>query len=171
MLPVGKRSHLPLETGVLHIKDVASSVLKMFMMNLTLNAKKDHSMERQKLLIIDDIPENLQVLSRVLMDDYDVFTATSGKEALTAAKMHRPALIFLDVMMFGMENYEICTALKDDPGIRDIPVIFVTAKTDAESETRAFDVGPWISSTSRSIQRWYAVESDFTSSWNDGQLP
>ncbi|MDD2582075.1 MAG: diguanylate cyclase [Desulfuromonadaceae bacterium] len=98
-------------------------------------------MERQKLLVVDDIPENFQVLSNLFMDDYDVFTATSGKEALTAAKMHRPALILLDVMMFGMENYEICTALKDDPGTSDIPVIFVTATSDAESETRAFNVG------------------------------
>lgn len=98
-------------------------------------------MERQKLLIVDDMPENLQLLSRVFMNDYDVVAAASGEEALRAAKMHRPALILLAVMMSGMNGYEVCAALKDDPGSGDIPVIFITAKADAESETEALAAG------------------------------
>jgi len=104
-------------------------------------ARKDSNMERQKLLIVDDIPENLQGLACVLMDNYEVFAATNGNDALTAARIQMPDLILLDVMMPGMDGYEVFAGLKQDGGTSDIPVIFITAKTDAESETRALSAG------------------------------
>lgn len=98
-------------------------------------------MNRMKLLIVDDVPENLHGLSSVLMDEYEVFAATNGKDALTTAGMLRPDLILLDVLMPEMDGYEVHAALKQDVATRAIPVIFVTAKTDADNETRALSAG------------------------------
>lgn len=98
-------------------------------------------MERQKLVIVDDTPENLQVLYRALRDEYEIFSATNGRKALQLAGSQRPDLILLDVMMPEMDGYQVCALLKDDPFTRDIPVIFITAKTDADSETRALSAG------------------------------
>lgn len=98
-------------------------------------------MERQKLLLVDDTPENLQVLYRALRDEYEIFSATNGRKALQLAGSQRPDLILLDVMMPEMDGYQVCASLKDDPFTRDIPVIFITAKTDADSEMRALSAG------------------------------
>ncbi len=95
----------------------------------------------QKILIVDDIPENLTTLYHALRDDYDVYGATSGKDAIMMAQSRRPDLILLDIMMPEMDGYEVCTALHGDSETRDIPVIFITARIEAESETRAFSSG------------------------------
>ncbi|MDS4026381.1 MAG: ATP-binding protein [Candidatus Contendobacter sp.] len=92
--------------------------------------------------MVDDVPINLQILQKMLEDDYDLSFATSGRQALTLlTRIPKPALILLDVMMPGMDGYEVCAALKSDANTRDIPVIFVTAKTDAESESQALIAG------------------------------
>jgi signal transduction histidine kinase len=96
---------------------------------------------RQKLLIVDDTPENLQVLYRTLMDEYEIFSATNGAKAIMLAKSQRPDLILLDVMMPEMDGDKVNAALKLEAATRDIPVIFITAKTDTESETRALAAG------------------------------
>jgi len=94
-----------------------------------------------RILIIDDIVENVEVLGAVLAADYEVQFATSGAEGLALVAQDPPDLILLDVMMPEMDGYAVCAALKDPPDTRDIPVIFVTAKNDAESESRALGAG------------------------------
>jgi putative two-component system response regulator len=94
------------------------------------------------ILIVDDSPENLTVLSELLQINYRVRAATSGEKALRiAATAPWPDLILLDVMMPGMDGYEVFTRLRADPLTREIPVIFVTAMDSAESELRGLDIG------------------------------
>ncbi|MEN9317229.1 MAG: hypothetical protein RIS35_3622 [Pseudomonadota bacterium] len=94
-----------------------------------------------RVLIVDDVIENVAVLGETLSDAFEIQFATSGPEALELVAQSVPDLILLDVMMPGMDGYEVCTALKRDPKTRDVPVIFVTAKSDAESESRALAGG------------------------------
>ncbi|HOW62499.1 MAG TPA: ATP-binding protein [Candidatus Contendobacter sp.] len=100
------------------------------------------SVEPSRILIVDDAPANIEVLLGMLEDDYDLSFATSGRQALARlAKGYRPDLILLDVMMPEMDGYEVCATLKQDARTQNIPVIFVTARTDADSETRALTTG------------------------------
>lgn len=98
--------------------------------------------ERPVLLLVDDQPTNLKVLVALLQDDYQIKVATNGPDALTlAAQEPPPELILLDVMMPQMDGYAVCDALGRAPSTTRIPVIFITAKTDADSETRALAGG------------------------------
>ncbi|CAG0978873.1 Cyclic di-GMP phosphodiesterase [Burkholderiales bacterium] len=94
------------------------------------------------ILAVDDAPENLQVLNAVLKDHYRVKVATSGERALALATgAEPPDLILLDVMMPGMDGYEVCARLKEDPRTRDIPVLFVSARDEEEDEARGLALG------------------------------
>jgi serine phosphatase RsbU (regulator of sigma subunit) len=97
----------------------------------------------QKLiLIVDDTPTNLGVISGALTDTYKTKVATNGQKALALASAdEKPDLILLDVVMPEMDGYEVCTRLKADPATREIPVIFLTGQTSVEDETRGFSVG------------------------------
>jgi len=98
--------------------------------------------DRKTLLLVDDAPANIQVANAILKDDYRVRVATSGAKALELVKAKpAPDLILLDVEMPEMDGYEVCRRLKSDPETREIPVIFLTGKTEAEDETRGFAVG------------------------------
>ena len=70
-------------------------------------------MEKKKLLIVDDIPENLTILYKTLHDDYDIIGANNGPEALVLAQSAEPDLILLDIMMPGMNGFEVCRILKE----------------------------------------------------------
>jgi serine phosphatase RsbU (regulator of sigma subunit) len=97
---------------------------------------------RKTVLIVDDAPSNLQLVDSILKDSYNVRIATNGAKALELVRAKpEPDLILLDVMMPGMDGYEVCTRLKADAGTKDIPVIFLTGQTEAADETRGFDVG------------------------------
>jgi diguanylate cyclase (GGDEF)-like protein len=96
---------------------------------------------KPKLLLVDDQPINIQVLHQIFGADFQVFMATSGTQALAVCKANPPDLILLDVVMPGMDGFEVCTQLKMDEATRNIPVIFVTAHTDAAQETHGLDVG------------------------------
>jgi sigma-B regulation protein RsbU (phosphoserine phosphatase) len=97
----------------------------------------------QKLiLIVDDTPLNIGVISGALKDSYKTKVATNGEKALALASAEeKPDLILLDVMMPGMDGYEVCYRLKADPATSEIPIIFLTGQTSAEDETRGFEVG------------------------------
>lgn len=97
--------------------------------------------QRPQLLVVDDEPVNLQVLRQVLQDDYRLLFARDGLKALELAERERPELILLDVMMPGMTGYEVCERLKSSAATAAIPVIFVSALSDAQDETRGFEVG------------------------------
>ena len=94
------------------------------------------------LLLVDDDSENIKVVNSILGDQYKIRVAMNGVKALELAKVEPfPNLILLDVIMPYMDGYEVCSQLKTDPKTRDIPVIFLTGKTEVFNETRGFDVG------------------------------
>ena len=96
---------------------------------------------RRTLLVVDDEATNLQVLRHTLQDDYRLLFAKDGHKALELAHADRPDLILLDIMMPGLSGYDTCTTLKQDPCTASIPVIFVTALSEAENETRGLELG------------------------------
>jgi putative two-component system response regulator len=101
-----------------------------------------HPGERPRLLIVDDVHENLHALMNILRDDYAIAAATSGEKALELARREpRPDLILLDIVMPGMDGYEVCRRLKIEPTTRDIPVIFLTALSREEDEKHGLDLG------------------------------
>ncbi|MCC7262464.1 MAG: response regulator [Candidatus Latescibacteria bacterium] len=96
----------------------------------------------RRLLIVDDTPQNLQVLGGILREQgYKLSVAQSGAQALEVARRVLPELILLDVMMPEMDGFEVCQHLKADPATAEIPVIFLTAKTEAEDVVRGFELG------------------------------
>ena len=96
----------------------------------------------KKILIVDDNPENINILSANLEDDYNIFFATDGETALDIAMSeNRPDLILLDIMMPGMDGYEVCSRLKANTDTWDIPVIFITALGQEKDETKGLNLG------------------------------
>ncbi|WP_320152116.1 HD domain-containing phosphohydrolase [uncultured Tolumonas sp.] len=96
---------------------------------------------KKKILLVDDEPNNLQLLRQILRTSYQLIFAHNGQSALAAVAAHHPDLILLDVMMPDLDGYEVCRRLKADPLTHDIPVIFVTAMGDVDDEAAGFDVG------------------------------
>src|SRR5215469_15523523 len=98
--------------------------------------------DQKLILVVDDTPLNISVITGALKDTYKTKVATNGAKALSIAGADdKPDLILLDVVMPEMDGYEVCRRLKADPTTREIPVIFLTAQTEAEDETRGFEVG------------------------------
>src|SRR5438309_3555698 len=108
-----------------------------------MSATPQQAIVTQKLiLIVDDTPTNIGVISGALRDSYKTKIATNGPKALSlACAEEKPDLILLDIMMPEMDGYEVCMRLKAEPSTREIPVIFLTGQTSAEDETRGFEVG------------------------------
>lgn len=101
-----------------------------------------HDQTRKKtILAVDDTPENLDAIKSILVPDYTVLAAISGVQALKIAESHPPDLILMDIVMPGMDGYEVCRRLKFMDATRDIPVIFVTAMDQAEDEARGLELG------------------------------
>ncbi len=98
-------------------------------------------MEKQTILVVDDTPENIDILVGVLKTDYKVKAAPNGEKALQVVKKSPPDLILLDIMMPVMDGYETCRRLKENPASREIPIIFLTAKTEIEEVVKGFDLG------------------------------
>jgi CheY-like chemotaxis protein len=95
-----------------------------------------------KILCVDDDPLILQLNGDILrFHGYTVVTAPDGPTALEMAARERPALILLDIMMPGMDGFEVCRRLKAAPGLRAVPIIILTAMTDTKLNVRAFDAG------------------------------
>ena len=94
------------------------------------------------ILIVDDTPENVDVLAGILRAYYQIKVAVNGPKALKIAQSDpAPALILLDVMMPEMDGYEVCRQLQADERTQRIPVIFVTAKSEVEDEAQGFGLG------------------------------
>ena len=96
---------------------------------------------RQRILIIDDEPINIQVIRGALGGEYALFFATNGRDALKIAAEVLPDLILLDIMMPEMDGYEVCHHLKKSEQTRQIPIIFITAKTSVDEEIKGLEVG------------------------------
>ena len=95
-----------------------------------------------RLLIVDDMPVNFKMLGNSLQNSgYQLFFAVNGEQALDMAIRHKIDLILLDIMMPGMDGYEVCRVLKQQESAKDIPVVFLTAKTEKEDIVRGFEAG------------------------------
>jgi putative two-component system response regulator len=98
--------------------------------------------ERNTILVVDDSPDNLTLISQLLKDTYHVKVANSGERAIRIARADRPPdLILLDIMMPVMSGYEVCRQLKADPATAEIPIIFLTAMTETKDEKKGFELG------------------------------
>ncbi|WP_031479207.1 hybrid sensor histidine kinase/response regulator, partial [Maridesulfovibrio frigidus] len=100
------------------------------------------NMEKHKILIVDDTPVNITVLSELLMDEFELSIAMSGHDALDIVNEgDMPDLILLDIMMPEMDGFEVCQRLKGDHKTSEIPIIFVTAKNEVDDEAKGFELG------------------------------
>jgi diguanylate cyclase (GGDEF)-like protein len=97
--------------------------------------------DRQKILIIDDTPTNIQVLSEFLSEEYTVYFAMNGEKGLELARDKKPDLILLDIMMPVMDGYQVCQKLKESEETVQIPVIFITAMSSTDEEARGLELG------------------------------
>ena len=94
------------------------------------------------VLVVDDAPENIDVLNGLLKDQYQIKVALDGKTALAiASSQNAPDLILLDIMMPGMDGFEVCRQLKGDPDTKGIPVLFLSAKVETEDMVKGFQLG------------------------------
>jgi response regulator RpfG family c-di-GMP phosphodiesterase len=96
---------------------------------------------KTRILIVDDEPANIKILSNLLAGDHALSVATNGKQALEVARVQSPDLILLDMVMPEMDGIEVCQALKAEETTKDIPVIFVTSMSDSFNEERGLDAG------------------------------
>ena len=96
--------------------------------------------KRSRILIADDVPINAKLIAR-LLTEYDCAIAGSGPEALELMVSHSPDLVFLDVIMPGMDGFEVCRRIKSNPEYQEIPVVMVTALNDRASKIRGLEVG------------------------------
>lgn len=94
-----------------------------------------------RILIVDDDPATIRILAQVVSEQGHVLFATSGADAIVAARDERPDLILLDAQMDGMDGFEACVVLRSLPDMGDVPILFVTANRDVASEMRALEVG------------------------------
>ncbi|MBF0255480.1 MAG: response regulator [Gammaproteobacteria bacterium] len=98
-------------------------------------------MEAKTILVVDDAPANIDLSSQMLKEQYRVKAATNGDKALASAAKAPPDLVLLDVMMPGMDGYEVCRQLKSNPQTARIPVVFLSAKISREDQQRGMDMG------------------------------
>ena len=96
---------------------------------------------KAKILVVDDMLTNIGILDKILNTEYEILTATSGREALKIAYLQVPDLILLDVIMPEMDGFAVCKALKQEDRTKDIPVIFITANNQEEDESQGFEAG------------------------------
>lgn len=100
-----------------------------------------NDIDKRKILIVDDVPNNITVLTEILMSDYKMVCATNGKDALKLAVASVPDLILLDIMMPDMDGYEVCRQLKLNGRSKNIPIVFLSAKIEVEDEVKGLDLG------------------------------
>ena len=93
------------------------------------------------ILAVDDTPSNINVVKGVLSPTYSIMAANNGRLALKILEVHQPDLVLLDIMMPDMDGYEVCEKIKSNPKTRDIPVIFLTAKSDPHDEAKGLSIG------------------------------
>ena len=96
---------------------------------------------KSTILVVDDTPENLKILVGILREQYKVKAVLSGEEAIETIHKNKPDLVLLDIMMPGIDGYETCRRLKNSLETQDIPIIFLTAKTEAEDIVKGFELG------------------------------
>jgi len=96
---------------------------------------------KSRLLIVDDEPTNIHILSNILSEDYEIRAANNGERAMEAAKSQSPDLILLDMIMPGLDGLQVCQLLQENEATKDIPVIFVTSMSDPANEELGLKAG------------------------------
>jgi CheY-like chemotaxis protein/two-component sensor histidine kinase len=104
-------------------------------------APNNDSHHKNKLLLVEDTEENLDILIAFLSEDYVLSIAVDGFNALERVELDLPDLVLLDIMMPGIDGYEVCQKIKSNPVTKDIPIIFLTSQTDTESIVKGFEMG------------------------------
>jgi len=97
------------------------------------------------ILVVDDTPDNIELLSGILTPEYRVLAAINGERALKIAESMLPDLILLDVVMPGMDGYEVLTRLKNAPTTQAIPVIFLSSKVAGDGHEKGVQLGAFSS--------------------------
>ena len=106
-----------------------------------MNPFRNDFINEATLLVVDDTPQNIDILADALGDNYSLIVATNGREALEAVDDELPDLILLDIIMPEMDGYETCRYLKESKRTREIPIIFLSALTDIDEKTKGFQLG------------------------------
>ena len=96
---------------------------------------------KNRLLIVDDEPTNIHILSNILSSDYEIRAANNGARAIEAALSQSPDLILLDMIMPDIDGLTVCRRLKENGATKDIPIIFVTSMSDPANEEMGLDAG------------------------------
>ncbi|GAA0668692.1 response regulator [Rheinheimera tangshanensis] len=99
------------------------------------------SVDKIKILVVDDQPVNIQIIHQMLNADYQIFMATSGAQAISLCQSNPPDLILLDVVMPELDGVATCRLLKQQPELAHIPVIFVTGMQSQEEEVVCWEAG------------------------------
>lgn len=97
--------------------------------------------KKKRMLAVDDSPNNNAIIEELFGDYYDLRTATTGEEALQIARDFQPDIVLLDIMMPGMDGYEVCRRLREHPSLSDIKILMVTAKGALEERIKGYEVG------------------------------
>ncbi|MFM7150948.1 MAG: response regulator, partial [Gemmataceae bacterium] len=100
-----------------------------------------NQLSESRVLIVDDTKSNIDALVQVLQGDYRLSVALSGEAAIRAVEKSPPDLIMLDVVMPGIDGFEVCRLLREKPIYQDIPIMFLTGLQDVENKARGFEVG------------------------------
>jgi two-component system sensor histidine kinase/response regulator len=105
--------------------------------------ERDKPMQQKKkrMLAVDDSPNNNAIIEELFGDYYDLRTATTGEEALQIAQTFQPDIVLLDIMMPGMDGYEVCRRLREHPSLLDIKILMVTAKGALEERIKGYEFG------------------------------
>jgi response regulator RpfG family c-di-GMP phosphodiesterase len=129
-------------------KPVVKSIVKTRLLNqLKIKNKKDDflleikAQSKDTILIVDDAPENVELIMEILKEDYNVIFANSGEKALEILSVQKPDLILLDILMPDMDGYEMCEKIKDDINLKDIPIIFLTILENSKDIVRGLNLG------------------------------
>lgn len=102
----------------------------------------EHDLQKQRILVVDDTPANIHILTGILKEQYIISAAINGERALKLATASPPPdIILLDIIMPGMDGYEVCARLKADGSTMNIPVVFITALTSDENEAKGLELG------------------------------
>ncbi|MBU1170522.1 MAG: response regulator [Proteobacteria bacterium] len=132
------------------LEDYDSDGAKTELLDLVKSLKQDMNQldnedaveKKQKILVVDDVSENIEVLIELLKSDYKMVAAKNGEKALAMVRSRQqPDLILLDINMPGMDGFDVCRHLKEDEKTRDIPVIFITSESDVKDQTKGFELG------------------------------
>ncbi len=99
------------------------------------------NMNGSKVLVVDDLPANVKLITAILKKDYEIIPAYSGEEAIEKVESEKPDIVLLDIMMPGIDGYEVCKRIKQGDSTRFTPVVMITALSDVEDRIKAIQVG------------------------------